>query len=131
MIKIERLDDTYVELYERLGGEPVITRAVTGFQTAMLADPDLKPFFQGVDTAKLLARQLAFFTMIFGGPNAYDGLDMRRAHAPARAKGLTDQHLEAAIGHFRTALAAQGIEPALVIEAQSYLQSMRDDMIGR
>ena len=130
MIKLERLDETYVELYERLGGAPIVTRAVTAFQAALLDDPQLKPFFQGVDTAKLLAGQIAFFTMIFGGPNAYDGLDMRRAHAPARAKGLTDRHLEAAIGHFRAALAAQAVAPTLVTEAESYLQSMRDDIVG-
>jgi len=131
MIKLERLDETYVELYERLGGAPVLTRAVEAFQAAMFDDERTGPFFRGVDGAQLLARQIAFFTMAFGGPNTYDGLDMRRAHAPVRGGGFHDGHIEIAIAHFRNALAAQGIEPALVMEAESYLQSMRDDILGR
>jgi hemoglobin len=131
MIKLDRLDDRYVELYERLGGVAVLERAVSGFQAALIGDARLKPFFDGIDTARLLAHQTAFFVMAFGGPNRYDGLDLRRAFAPLRAGGLDDTHLGLAIAHFRAALDAQGVLPALVTEAESYLQSMRDDILGR
>jgi hemoglobin len=131
MIKLERLDETYVELYERLGGAKVLEPAIRAFLTAMTQDPRLAPYFEGVDTQRLFRAQVAFFTMAFGGPNTYEGLDLRRAHAPLRARGLDDGHLEIAIGHFRDALTAQGVSPALVAEAESYLQSMRDDILGR
>jgi len=130
MIKLSRLDETYVELYDRLGGAPVLEPAVRAFHAAMTGDARLRTFFEGVDTQRLLAAQIAFFTMIFGGPNAYEGLDLRRAHAPLVTRGLDDSHLEIAIGHFRAALAAQGVAPGLVTEAESYLQSMRDDILG-
>lgn len=130
MIKLERLDDSYIELYDRLGGAPVLERAVRRFHEAVFGDAQLAPLLAGLDAARLLPPMTAFFTMIYGGPNAYDGPDLRNAFAPLRAKGLTDAHLETAIGHFRTALAAQGASPALITEAESYLQSMRDDMLG-
>ena len=131
MIKLSRLGDTYVELYDRLGGAPVIEAAITAFHRAIIGDPQLKRFFGDVDAAHLLRALISFFTMAFGGPNLYEGLDLRRAHAPLRQRGLDDGHLEIAIAHFRDTLAAQGVAPALVTEAESYLQSMRDDILGR
>ena len=35
--------------------------------------------------------------MAFGGPNAYTGLDMRKAHAALVAKGLNDAHFDAVV----------------------------------
>jgi hemoglobin len=131
MIKLERLGEDYVELYERLGGAPVLGAAIAAFHAAMTQDARLKVFFEGNGNAQLLNRLTTFFTMAYGGPNTYEGLDMRRAHAGARAQGLDDGHLEIAIAHFRAALAAQNIAPALIAEAESYLQSMRDDILGR
>ena len=131
MTKLGRLGEDYVELYERLGGAPVLEAAVIAFHRALAQDTRLLPFFEGVDTARLLRHMTTFFTMAYGGPNTYDGLDLRRAHAPARARGLNDSHLEIAIAHFRTAFAAQNVAPALIAEAESYLQSMRDDILGR
>lgn len=129
-MKLARIDGSYVELYDRLGGAPVLERALTAFHAAVTRDPQLKPLLEGYDTAQLLPLGISFFTMIFGGPNTYDGLDMRRAHAPLRARGLDDSHLEIGVAHFREALAAQGLAPALVSEAESYLQAMRDDILG-
>lgn len=43
--------------------------------------------------AKQAAKQKAFLTMAFGGPNNYSGADMRNAHAHLVAKGLNDSHL--------------------------------------
>jgi hemoglobin len=120
----------YVELYVRLGGAPVVERAAGGFCDALLSDRRLATFFAGIDRAKLRARIIAFFTMALGGPNAYDGRDLRNAHAGARDWGLTDAHLDIALQHCAEAFAAAGASPALVQEVGSYLQSMRDDILG-
>lgn len=46
----------------------------------MLADEITAPFFANTDMEKQRARQKQFITMVTGGPNAYEGVDMRTAH---------------------------------------------------
>ncbi len=45
-------------LYQRLGGEAAVTQAVDVFYKAIMADPELAPFFEGVDMAKQRRKQV-------------------------------------------------------------------------
>ncbi len=67
-------------LYERLGGEPAITSVVNRFYEYMLADKIVAPFFANTDMIKQRKRQIQFITMVTGGPNNYEGIDMKKAH---------------------------------------------------
>lgn len=46
----------------------------------MLSDDITAPFFANTDMEKQRARQKQFITMVTGGPNVYEGVDMRTAH---------------------------------------------------
>lgn len=46
----------------------------------MLDDPIVKDFFKNTDMNKQRQRQTEFITMVTGGPNNYEGLDMKKAH---------------------------------------------------
>jgi hemoglobin len=120
----------YVELYERLGGATAVERGAGAFCDALLAERSLATFFAGINRVKLRANMTAFFTMVFGGPNAYEGRDLRTAHAGARAWGLGEAHMNTAIRLCAEAFAGVGAAPPLVKEIESYLQSMRDDILG-
>lgn len=67
-------------LYEKLGGQPAISSVVDKFYVYMLADPITAPFFANTDMEKQKARQKQFITLVTGGPNVYEGVDMRAAH---------------------------------------------------
>lgn len=67
-------------LYEKLGGQPAISSVIDKFYVYMLADEITAPFFANTDMEKQRARQKQFITMVTGGPNAYEGVDMRTAH---------------------------------------------------
>ena len=67
-------------LYERLGGEAAISAVVDKFYEFMLADPITAPFFAKTDMKKQASRQKQFITMVTGGPNKYEGTDMKTAH---------------------------------------------------
>ena len=67
-------------LFEQLGGAPAVAAAVEIFYRKVLEDYRINRFFDKVDTEKLIAKQKTFFTMAFGGPNYYTGLDLRKAH---------------------------------------------------
>ena len=47
----------------------------------MLKDPRVNTFFKATDMQKQKKKQSAFITMLTGGPNKYDGKDMKEAHA--------------------------------------------------
>ena len=47
----------------------------------MLADPKVSHFFASIDMGKQIARQQQFITLVTGGPNNYEGSDMKAAHA--------------------------------------------------
>ena len=67
-------------LYERLGGEGAIKSVVDKFYVYMLDDARVKEFFKNTDMNKQRKRQADFITMVTGGPNKYDGMDMKKAH---------------------------------------------------
>ena len=46
----------------------------------MLSDPITSPFFANTDMKKQATRQKQFITMAIGGPNKYEGVDMKKAH---------------------------------------------------
>jgi hemoglobin len=91
-------------IYEQIGGSAAVDAAVDLFYDKVLADDTINGFFQSVDMKKQRAKQKAFLTMVFGGPNNYSGDDLRSAHAPLVAKGLGDLHFDAVAKHLQATL---------------------------
>lgn len=75
-------------LYERLGGEPAITAVVDKFYDFMMKDDRVNAFFKNTDMVKQRKSQASFITMVTGGPNHYEGRDMKEAHAKFAIKKL-------------------------------------------
>jgi hemoglobin len=67
-------------LYERLGGGAAIKSVVDKFYVYMLDDKRVNEFFKNTDMNKQRKRQTDFITMVTGGPNNYEGVDMKKAH---------------------------------------------------
>ena len=77
-------------LYDRLGGEAAITAVVEDFVGRAAADPAVNFTRQGAakpwdptpeNVSKLKMRLVQFISMATGGPQKYEGKDMRGAHA--------------------------------------------------
>lgn len=64
-------------LYERLGEGAAIKSVVDRFYVYMLDDKRVKEFFKNTDMIKQRKKQTEFITMVTGGPNNYEGLDMK------------------------------------------------------
>lgn len=60
-------------LYERLGGQDAIDAVVEEFYNRVLADEDLKPYFEGIDTDDLRAHQKDFLTYATGDAMTMQG----------------------------------------------------------
>lgn len=118
-------------LFDRIGGANAVRAAVGVFYDKVLADPQLAPFFQGVDMARQASKQRAFLIMAFGGPNTYTGADMRRGHAHLVERGLNDTHFDAVVGHLATTLTELGVADTDIAEVATIAESVRDDVLGR
>lgn len=118
-------------LYERIGGEAAVNAAVDIFYRKVLNDYRINRFFDGADMEKQLAKQKAFFTMAFGGPNNYSGKDMRNAHAHLVKMGLDSSHFDAVMEHLGGTLKELNVPPDLIAEAAGIAESTRKDVLGK
>lgn len=118
-------------LYERIGGEPAVDAAVNVFYRKVLNDYRINRFFDNADMDKQIAKQKAFFTMAFGGPNNYTGQDMRNAHAGLVKTGLNEDHFNAVMEHLGATLVELKVPEGLIAEAAAIAESTRKDVLGR
>ena len=91
-----RLGAMETTLYDQIGGAASITRLIDVFYSRVLADPELKPFFAGVQMAKLRRMQEELFSAALGGPQRYSGRTMVEAHR-TRNIGLKDYQARVAL----------------------------------
>jgi hemoglobin len=118
-------------LYDQLGGEPAVNAAVDIFYRKMLADDRVSRFFEGVDMDNQAAKQKAFLTMVFGGPNKYTGKDMYEGHKHLIKMGLNDSHVDAVIENLGATLKELGVKDELITQVANLANSVRGDVLGR
>lgn len=122
---------TNESLYQELGGEPAVDAAVGIFYRKILADSTLSPFFEGVDMDRQMAKQKAFLTMAFGGPNNYSGKDLTSAHVELVKRGMNDSHVSKVLGHLMKTLQELKVPGYLVVEIMRIAESTRNAVLGR
>ena len=118
-------------LYEQLGGEAAVNAAVDLFYRKVLTDDRVSRFFDDVDMDHQIAKQKAFLTMVFGGPVAYSGKDMRTGHARLVERGLNDSHVDAVIELLGETLTELGVAPELGAKVAGIAESVRGDVLNR
>lgn len=122
---------TNLTLFEQLGGEAAVNAAVDIFYRKVLGDYRINRFFDGVDMEQQAAKQKAFLTMAFGGPNNYTGQDMRNAHAKFVKMGLDDSHFDAVMENLLATLAELNVPQNLIDQVDALAQTTRNDVLGR
>jgi hemoglobin len=118
-------------LFEQIGGEAAVDAAVDIFYRKVLADDRINQFFEGVDMERQAAKQKAFLTVAFGGPNNYTGKDMRDGHAHLVKKGLNDSHFDAVMENLGATLKELNVPDELIAKAAAIAESTRNDVLGR
>ena len=98
-------------IFDRIGGVDAVTAVVGMFYERVLEDPTLAHFFEGVNMDWLQERQVQFFTEALGGPKAYEGGPMDKAHAHL---DIGDHHFDQVVGHLVRALETAGVDSATI-----------------
>jgi hemoglobin len=116
-------------LYEQLGGEGAVNAAVDIFYRKVLTDDRISHFFDDVDMERQAAKQRAFLTYAFGGPNHYKGKDMRAAPAHLIKRGQNEEHFNAVAGHLKSTLQELNAPANLIDEVLAIAASTHDDAL--
>lgn len=119
-------------LFEKLGGAGAVDVAVDRFYDKVLADQRIGHFFAHTDMARQRAHQKAFLTVAFGGPNAYEGRDMRAGHARlVKERGLSDPHFDAVAENLASTQRKMGVADVLIGDVATVAESVRNEVLGR
>jgi hemoglobin len=114
-------------LFERLGGSDAVDDAISAFYGRVLNDPDLAPFFEGVDTEKLRRMQSEFFTAALGGPETYVAMNLSEIH---RDLGIEPQHVSMFTGHMVATMRERGMPADAVDEVVARAAVIGQDVLG-
>ncbi|BCD98877.1 group I truncated hemoglobin [Marinagarivorans cellulosilyticus] len=117
-----------MSLFERIGGAPAVDAAVDIFYRKVLTDDRISHFFDSVDMDAQIAKQKAFLTMAFGGPNNYSGKDMREAH---KHMNLTEEHFNAVVENLAATLTELGVKEDDINEIAGIAISVKDDILNK
>lgn len=118
-------------LYEQLGGQASVDAAVDIFYRKVLTDDRISHFFDDIDMDTQIAKQKAFLTMVFGGPNSYSGADMRQGHAHLVQRGLNDTHFDTVIELLGESLRELNVPEEKILEIAAIAESTRGDVLNR
>ena len=116
-----------MSIYEELGGDDFVAAAVEKFYTKLKTDPVVGGFFDGADLARLETHQRMFLTAALGGPDAYEGRDMRAAHAHLE---ITDADFDVFLECLAETLAETEASPERVAEVLEAVTPLRVEIVS-
>jgi hemoglobin len=118
--------DSQQSLYEQLGGAEAIEAVIAGFYERMLRDPEILPFFRGVQMSRQHRQQVAFFTQALGGPAIYQGRDMVTAH---KGMGVRAHHFDRLVKYLTETLHEAEVPEPLIEQLLALLGPLRTQVI--
>ena len=92
------------------------------------ADPDLAPFFVGVDVEALRDHMADFLGVVTGGPDIYRGRDIRDAH---HSLSITNADFDRLLAHIVAAANEVGIEEEDTRTLLDIIGTTRTDVLTR
>lgn len=113
-------------IYDAIGGGSAIHAAVDRFYEKVWSDPELVPYFEGVDRTRLKRHQRAFMSAAFGGPRADAGHKISTAH---HGLGITNDVFDRVVDKLVDTLKELGIRSDLIDRIVATLAPLRSDVV--
>jgi hemoglobin len=113
--------------YELVGGGPAISAVVDRFYELVLGDPRLAPFFTNSDMARLKRHQVLLISQVMGGPAAYDGRDLRDAHAGLQ---IRSEDFALVVSYLTQTLQEFKVDPAIMARVGTVLAATENDVVA-
>jgi len=115
-------------VYEQLGGDDAIGAVVDSFYVKVLSSDLVKNFFNSVDMKKQHVMQKSFIAWATGGPNKYEGRDMRKAHEKLK---IEEKHFDEIVNLLVATLKEFKISDELIGKVAEKILPLKDEILNR
>ena len=112
--------------YDAIGGGPAVSAVVNDFYVRVLGDPQLAPYFEEVDMARLKRHQVLLVSQVLGGPDSYEGRPLAEAHD---GLGIDHDDFTAVAGHLTAALRDAGVPEDIIRRAIAAVAATEPDIV--
>lgn len=119
-----------VPAYEQLGGREGVRMIVERFFDLAMHDERVGEFFRGIRTKHVERQKEKFLTIVFGGPNEYEGMCLGRAHAKLIERGLGDSHFDAVVEIIYIVLTEYKVNEKLKMRVITDVAKLRNQVLG-
>ena len=114
-------------LYERIGGQPAVSKLINAFYRKVFTDPVLGPFFVHTSLEKLTQMQEQFFTIALGGPKTDNEISLFKSH---QGRGIEQRHMVRFTDHLLGTLKEDGIEESNASDIIARIESFSGEILG-
>ena len=108
-------------LYDRVGGDAAIAAVVDELYVRLTTDPRVQHHFHPERLESLKAAQRRWFRATLGGADANDRPDIAAAH---KHLVITDEQVEAVLGHLDAAIGGLGTDPEVRRQVMALVRRM-------
>ncbi len=115
-------------LFERLGGKDAITAVVERFATAQLDDKRIAKFYTHTEISKWKGHLVTLICKATGGPCAYAGRSMSKAHA---RRNISDEEFNWTAEHLVSALDYFKVPAKEKSEVVAIFVSLKEEVVGQ
>jgi hemoglobin len=112
-------------MYESIGGDAGLTQVVDRFYTRVWADPELKPYFEGIDRDQLKRHQRMFLTYALGG-GANEVRSLPEAHSGLK---ISDAAFDRVAKHLRYTMEELDVDKSLAQIIAGFVQGKRSSVV--
>ena len=113
-------------LYDKYGGFATVNKLVQTFYGKVAESENLAPYFEGVDTQKLMDHQTKFFSEILGGPIEYTGRELKDVHAKM---GITEDAFSEVAELLEETLEDMGVEEADFETIMEIVRGLKSNLV--
>jgi hemoglobin len=113
-------------IYEQLGQENGIRKAVDAFYFKVVTDPRLTHYFAATDMSKLRQHTTALLVTMTGGPSKYAGRNLSEAHAHL---GISAEDFMRVVGHLVRVLESTRLGTASIDAVIGALAAHKNEIV--
>jgi len=114
-------------LYEKYGGFVTFSAVVCSFYQKVLDHDELAQYFKNVNMERLMSHQTNFIATALGGPDKYEGIDLKKAHASYK---ITTPHFHEVAELLEESLAEAGLETHDTTTIMALISGLMDQVVS-
>ena len=114
-------------LFDKYGGLTTFHKITAMFYQKLLDSPQVSHFFIGIDIKLLTEHQVNFLASALGGPNIYEGRDIKKAHSHLK---ISQAHFDEVIMVLEETLEEEGVEPKDITTIVNTMIPFKNDIVN-